>query len=1391
MNNSKLCLFSLIVIFSALGAYSTDWKAAAALEVKPGIESVKVKTLNAKGEILLLEYSVPDAVVKKETGSSVTLQMGNATNFGYEGEPVLPIIPVKVVIPSGRKIDNVKVSIKNKTTLTGKYEIAYQKAYIPLIQGAKVRTIQPKASIYQSDNAFPGQIWQIVSMQKKHGVTIAIVNINPVIYHPLSQEVVCINDLELEITTIPDKDKLSKAMSFPERLDPKSAGIENPEALETYPASAPVQLNGVMPLGLCDPASSYNYVIVTSAQISTATTDFTVRDLIAHRQSQGISATIVTIEQILSGYTGIDDAEKLRNFIKDAYTNWETQYVLLGGDINIIPMRKLYSVLEGGEQIPSDLYYQCLDGTYNSDNDSSWGETTDGPGGSDVDLMAEVFVGRASAENPAEMSNFVYKTLKYENEPASSSYLSNALMCGEYLGFGGVSDYATGSMEEIRTGSSANGYTTTGFAACPSMTVNTLYDSAGYSWTTSEIVNIMNSNQYSIINHLGHANYNYVMKFYNETADVLTNTNPLFLYSQGCIPGNFEVDCMAEHLTTSNRHGLYGGVLNSRYGWGAGNSTNGPSQPFDRQFWDAYFGENINQIGKINADSHEDNLNTITDSYTRWCYYETNLFGDPATTMRGKITGPLVSFYSYTASDNLGNNDSIINPGEQIRLSITLANAGTEGASNVSAVMSSTDPNVTITQGTSGYGTVPCCASQRQSTNDYVIQINPACPTPRIINLGLQITDGTNIWNSQFTIPVNTSNIISGDVKTFTGSLPLANATVTFSGQSSYTVATDANGRFSKRLIGGTYSVSVHAAEYLDASPVTVTVPPNNTTLAFLMKKPVLSLSQSSVNETVSPGETKNLALTISNHGDTTLRYTIAVEENTVIKSGFTYDSSHFISLDKGAPDKRTGNPVTLSSGGPDQFGYRWKDSNTPGGPAFLWNDISTTGRVLPTISSCDDCYESAPLSFTFNFYGNPYNSIYVSSNGYITLGSGYSAYSNYPLPSTSAPANLIAAFFDDLNTGNSGDIYFQDFGDKAIIQFNNVAPYSGTGSITFQIVLSANGAINYYYQTVTMSAISSTVGIQNQGQTTGLTIAYNTAYVQNGLAVEISKAPQWLTVSPVTDTCLPGANNTLTLHFDASELAAGTYTGFLSFSHNDPAATNPYTLPVTLVVQNLQVPVISRHPSNINTFTGETATFSITASGANILYQWKKNGINILNANDSSYTTPILSISDNGAQFNCIVSNTAGSDTSNIAILHVLETPPVILLHPENVSVTLGSASSFSVVASGSNLAYQWQRDDSLILGATSREYRIAITTINDSGAVFRCVVSNTGGSVTSNPAILSVREPQPRQLQIVSVGASVSAVSHSTHLNAESVTIGNSVSGSVQGNRFKLFLK
>lgn len=181
--------------------------------------------------------------------------------------------------------------------------------------------------------------------------------------------------------------------------------------------------------------------------------------------------------------------------------------------------------------------------------------------------------------------------------------------------------------------------------------------------------------------------------------------------------------------------------------------------------------------------------------------------------------------------------------------------------------------------------------------------------------------------------------------------------------------------------------------------------------------------------------------------------------------------------------------------------------------------------------------------------------------------------------------------------------------------------------------------------------------------------------------------------------------------------------------------------------------PAITTQPANASVTVGATATFTVAATGtAPLSYQWSRGGTAISGATSPSYTTPATAITDNGATFTVVVSNSAGSVTSSVATLTVTAaaaTAPIITTEPASVSVTVGSTATFTVVATGTApLSYQWSRGGTAISGATAASYTTAPTLITDNGATFTVVVSNSVGSATSTP---------PAKLTVSAVAVSV----------------------------------
>jgi len=182
-------------------------------------------------------------------------------------------------------------------------------------------------------------------------------------------------------------------------------------------------------------------------------------------------------------------------------------------------------------------------------------------------------------------------------------------------------------------------------------------------------------------------------------------------------------------------------------------------------------------------------------------------------------------------------------------------------------------------------------------------------------------------------------------------------------------------------------------------------------------------------------------------------------------------------------------------SGGPDEFGYRWIDSNEPGGPAFNWIEISSTGTMLSALD-CDDCYTSVTFSRPFEFYGIEYSMVYVTSNGYASFESSTyfpisATYSGFPDSGT--PNAVIAAYNFDQDPGDSpGHVYYQDFGDYIVIEWFDVCEYPGSGSYspsTWEIILNytRKEIVFQYLHTEALGSHTPQIGIENETGTIGL----------------------------------------------------------------------------------------------------------------------------------------------------------------------------------------------------------------------------------------------------------------------------------------------------------------
>ncbi|MHC4498975.1 MAG: C25 family cysteine peptidase, partial [Planctomycetota bacterium] len=580
-----------------------------------------VPELETTGETIILEYEFSEPVISKD-GEYDMVSIEGLERYLCTGAPIVPVRPATVLIPFGKEVIATRVVPVDTRELTGTYQLGPAQKPYPLNYQGEVQATEPDPAIYEHAAPWPGIDYEIVTTQSKRGYQLLSVNLFPLQYSPATGEISYAAKLKLaiDLADFQNENVLKPSAAVRAQL---GGTIDNPSALKCYPAeddsAQKLDGQGVLPGG-----GPYQYVIITNEALEGAPGPWNFQALRDAKNASGMTATIVTTEWIYATYDGTrpdggtDNQTRIRNFLIDAYQTWGTEYALLGGTNSIVPARMFLvdSLVGDIDTMPVDMYYGCVDPcscTFDYDADGFYGEPTDGVGGGEVDLEAEIYVGRAAVENATEVENFIRKTLTYDT--TQNEYLPRIAMVGEWLGFGGVAEYAKDAMEQIRLGGEYDGYFTCGFENhgqpkfIDFITVDCLpedpcccwplYDADHEynDWPKSDLLCLMSGGVH-VFNHLGHANYTYAMKLYTSDLASLTNTDYFFIYSQGCMPGGFDTtNCFAE-VITSMEEGAFAVVMNARYGWGTFNSTDGPSHRFGRQFWDAVLCEDMLEMGR-------------------------------------------------------------------------------------------------------------------------------------------------------------------------------------------------------------------------------------------------------------------------------------------------------------------------------------------------------------------------------------------------------------------------------------------------------------------------------------------------------------------------------------------------------------------------------------------------------------------------------------------------------------------------------------------------------------------------------------------------------------------------------------------------------------------------
>lgn len=551
------------------------------------------------------------------------IQILDLHNYGEPGEPVLPYKTARILLPPSHEVDSIEVIPGEEVPLDGEYYIEPGQIPTPPSLGIFHYT-PPDPRIYESKQPFPDSVYRVISTQNFRGHKILLVNLFPIRYIPLDRRVSYFESMKVIVKTkkVKEKEPLYRGV-FRDREKVKFL-IDNPEMLKEYKMIEKSSRKS-NPL----PPGDYDMVIITDSTLIPVFNAYTTW----RTNNRGIRTIVYNVATILNTYSGYDDAEKVRNFIINAYNDWGIDYVLLGGDVEIVPHRSLFHRIQlynpstgiywHTDNIPADIYYAGLDGDWDSDGDHVYGEMNPSPPATDeADLLAEVYVGRAPVNTVTEAQNFCNKIRSYE-ESNLDTYRCDWLFFSTILD-AGVPTYGGDYKDDTENSELSSPH---------NFNITKIYQHSG--GTSAQVINALNAGQ-RIGNSCGHGNYVSFGMLNRTNVDNLTNTEYCLIYTWACLTNKFEVtDAISEHFLYT-QHGAFAYIGNSRYGlFSNTGDASGPSHGFELEFYDALINEEIARVGKALQDSREE-FSGSTSMYDRWIYYVLNLMGDPSTLLRIK-----------------------------------------------------------------------------------------------------------------------------------------------------------------------------------------------------------------------------------------------------------------------------------------------------------------------------------------------------------------------------------------------------------------------------------------------------------------------------------------------------------------------------------------------------------------------------------------------------------------------------------------------------------------------------------------------------------------------------------------------------------------------------------
>ena len=573
------------------------------------------------------QYAADRVTTRDLAGVTEVRARGGEQEF-RAGHPDLPWVLERVALQPGQRVISVEVVELRTAPLARAIRvdpsIAVQPGLEPQPRSA------PDAAVYASTSFLPQQPVELGLQGAQRDDWMAWIKVCPVRWNPASGALERVTSVRVRLNVA---DGAAPVLSRERRNRPRLEGAATGSPRLEHEGAPVRQAQPFRPTQIPSlEGSPVQYVIVTNdAQ------EAEYQRLADWKTRSGVPAVVRTLSWINQEYPfGADNGERIRMFLRDAYTRWGTDYVLLGGDTEVIPTRYAYTTYYevDGHYIPSDLYYSCLDGNWNADGDSIYGEGYGNASvtGDSCDLMPEVYVGRAPTVTAADAAQFVDKTFMYTRTPVGD-YEKSLLFFAEVLF---PQNWTTGMTTWLDGAELIEFDLLDVFDQRPDLRYARLYENhldgrwrPGAHLETRQIVRDSLDRGYNVAVHVGHG-YRNVMSvgdqnLTNSDALALTNGDRLMnLYATNCTSNAIDFPSIGEaYLRAPN-----GGAVTN-----IGSTTLDfpyAARAYQENYFELLYRDSVSTIGEAQAKQKFEYIAySSTDNVHRWTQMTLLLLGDP------------------------------------------------------------------------------------------------------------------------------------------------------------------------------------------------------------------------------------------------------------------------------------------------------------------------------------------------------------------------------------------------------------------------------------------------------------------------------------------------------------------------------------------------------------------------------------------------------------------------------------------------------------------------------------------------------------------------------------------------------------------------------------------